>query len=239
MPVRYNTYFGKLPKLNYDIKNSIIDKQYEKVTDIFFRVGYIKEVLNNLSSYYTVEIEDGDTPEILAEKVYEDAGAGWMILMANQIIDPQYEWPLDYDSFNKYIADKYDSVENAKITYHHYEMVIIKELQPDNIITESRYIVNKEKLTVNNLDFPYNYYEVYGTDPGSLAFTQSVNIFNIEGKTVTETKKGEAITNYDYELALNDSRRFIKIIKKEYYDQIIKEFDNLTSFNPPYIRRVR
>lgn len=239
MAVVYNSYFGKFPKVDYDIKNAVINKQYEKVTNIFFRVKYISEVLNNLSSYYGIELEDSETPEIIAEKVYNDAGAGWMILLANQIIDPQFEWPLGYDAFNKYIINKYGSIENSEITYHHYNMVIIRELQPDDIITETRYVVNKEKLTDNNLDVPYNYYEVHGMDPGSLAFTQSVETYNIEGKTVTETIKGEAVTNYQYEMDLNESRRLIKVIKKEYYEQIMTEFDDLTSFTPPYIRRVR
>jgi hypothetical protein len=239
MAVIYNSYFGKFPKIDYDIRNVIINKQYEKVTNIFFRIKYISEVLNNLSSYYSIELEDSETPEIIAEKVYNDAGAGWMVLLANQIIDPQFEWPLGYDAFNKYIITKYGSIENAETTYHHYNMVITRELQPDDITTETRYVVNKQKLTDNNLFVPYNYYEVHDEDPGSLAFTQSVESFNIEGKTVTETIKGEAVTNYQYEMDLNESRRLIKVIKKDYYEQIMNEFDNLTSFNPPYIRRVR
>jgi hypothetical protein len=74
MAVIYNSYFGKFPKIDYDIRNVIINKQYEKVTNIFFRIKYISEVLNNLSSYYSIELEDSETPEIIAEKVYNDAG---------------------------------------------------------------------------------------------------------------------------------------------------------------------
>lgn len=239
MSIIYNSYFDKLPKVDYDIRNTIMNKQYEKVTNIFFRVKYVSEVLNNLSSYYTIEVEDSETPEIIAEKVYNDAGAAWMILLANQIIDPLFEWPLGYDAFNKYIINKYGSIENAEITNHHYEMVITRVLEPDNVTTETRFIVNKEKLTDNNLDVPYNYYQIRGNDPGSLANVQSVDSFNLKGKTIVETTKGEAISNYQFEMDLNESRRLIKVIKKDYYNQIIREFDNITSFNPPYVRRVR
>jgi hypothetical protein len=239
MSIKYNTYFGKFPKVDYDIQNTVLDKQYEKVTDIFFRVGYIKEVLNNLSSYYTVEVDDGDTPEILAEKVYDDAGAGWMILLANQIIDPQFEWPLSYDAFNSYLISKYGSIEASELLVHHYDMVITRVLQPDNVTTETRFQVNGTKLTDNNLDVPYSYYNPHFGDPGSLANVQSVETFDIDGKTITVTTHGEAITAYDYELSLNESRRLIKIIKKEYYNQVIKEFDKLASYRPPFIRRVK
>jgi hypothetical protein len=235
----YNSYFNKLPKIKYDMNHSVINPQYETVTNIFFRIRVIKEVLNNINSYFAVEIEDGETPEIIAEKVYGDSGAGWLVLITNQIIDPQFEWPLDYDSFNKYIIGKYGSIENAETTYHHYEKVVTRELQPDNVTTVTRFVVNKEKLTDNNLSVPYNYYEIHGVDPGSLANVQSVDTFNINGKTVTETTKGEAITNYAYEESLNDDRRIIKIIKKEYYEQIINQFNELTGSYASFRRVVR
>lgn len=269
MAAVYNSYFDKIPKLKYDINRSLINPQYETVTNIFFRIGYIEEVLNNISAYLTVEVSDSDTPEILAEKVYGDAGAGWMITMANKMIDPQWEWPLDYDQFRKYLIGKYGSVEIAQTTPHHYEMVITRTLQPDNITTERRYIVNGDKLTDNILDVPYNYYHpksdptmltidsteikidsvLYTVDsdtgggtiePGSLAFTQSVNTYTFQdsGKSVTEVIKGEEISVYDYENNLNDAKRLIKIVKKEYYPRIMNEFEKLTDFKLPYERRV-
>ena len=240
--VNYTSYFDKLPKIKYDINRSLVNPKYESVTNIFFRIRYIKDVINNTSSYYTLEVTAGDTIEILAEKIYGDAGAGWMIILANQIIDPQWDWPLNYDEFNKFIIGKYGSIENAQITNHHYEMVVEKTVQPDNITTVKRYTVGGNKLTDNNLDVPHNYYFPYQpnpTDPGSLAFTQSVNTYEVAGKTVTEVIKGEAITNYQYEEALNDQRRLIKVVKKEYYARILNEFDNLTDYTEPYRRRVR
>lgn len=247
MSVTYTSYFDKISKLKYDMNRSPINPRYETVTNIFFRIKYMKEVLNNISSYYTAELTDGDTPEILAEKIYSDPGAGWMITMANEIIDPQWDWPLDYKEFNNYVAGKYGSIEIAQTTAHHYEMVITRTLTPDNITTERRYIVNGEKLTDNNMNVPYNYFTPatgeetpgdFGLQPGSLAFTQYRNVYNIDGKTITEIVKGQEVSNYDYETEVNESKRLIKIVKKEYYNQIMKEFDSLTSFRSPYQRRV-
>lgn len=275
MATNYTSYFDKIPKIKYDINRSLVNPKYETVTNIFFRIRYIQEALNNISSYFTVELEDTDTPEILAEKVYGDAGAGWMITIANQIIDPQWEWPLDADSFQKYIVGKYGSSESALTTIHHFEMVVTTTLTPDNVTTERKYNVNGEKLTVNNLDsiIPYNYYYPsvvtndlladntsiridstlytvdsgaeeqdvgeFGLQPGSLAYARYVNSYNVGGKTVTEVIKGQSVTNYDYELEMNDKKRLIKVIKKEYYQQIMREFDQLTSFSPTFRRRVR
>lgn len=235
----YNSYFNKLPKIKYDINNVLLDPYHETVTNIFFRVRVIQEVLNNINSYYVVELEDGDTPEILAEKVYGDAGAGWIILIANQILDPQFDWPLNYDAFNNYIINKYGSIEAAELLVHHYDMVITRELQPDNIISETRFEVNGTKLTDNNLSVPYNYYNPHFGDPGSLANVQSVETFDMDGKTITVITKGEAISTYDYEYQLNEDKRLIKIIKKEYYSQIMDEFNTLTGAWPTFKRFVR
>ena len=71
----YTPFFDRFPKVNYDINLSKVNPKYETLTDVFVRVGIIREVLNNAASYYIYLIEDGDTPEILAEKVYEDPGA--------------------------------------------------------------------------------------------------------------------------------------------------------------------
>jgi hypothetical protein len=235
----YNSYFNKLPKIQYDMNRSIIDARHETVTDIFFRVRIIREVLNNIDSYYVVELEDGETPEIVAEKVYDDAGAGWMILIANQIIDPQFEWPMGYDAFNKYMINKYGSVEAAETTVHHYDMVITRELQPDNVISETRFEVNGNKLTDNNLGIPYNYYYPHWGDPGSLATVQSVETFNVSGKTVTVTTHGEIVYAYDHDYQLNEDRRMIKVIKKEYHQQIMDEFNELTGAFPTFKRFVK
>lgn len=277
MALTYTSYFDRIPKLQYDINRTPINSKYQNVTNIFFRVRVIQEVLNNINSYIIAELEDGDTPEIIAEKVYKDPGAAWMILIANQIVDPQWEWPLNADAFQKYIADKYGSIENAQITPHHYEMIVERTLTPDNITTERRYEINEKRLVDNNLNVPYNYYFNYfyptvflektlsdntyitvdstaftvdsgyesrssgntGLESGSLAFTQYLSVYEIEGKTVHENIHGNMVSNYDYEDALNDKRRFIKIIKKEYYNQINDEFTKLTGSESPFRRQVR
>lgn len=247
MAIKYSSYFDKLPKLQYDINRSVVNPKYETVTNIFFRIKVIQEVLDNLDSYFVAEVEDGETPEIIAEKVYSDAGANWIITIANKIIDPQWEWPLNYDEFNKYIKGKYGSIELAQTTNHHYEMVVTRTLSPDNVTTERKYIVNEEKFTDNNLDVPYNYYTPaigeptpgdFGLQPGSLAYSQYYSTYNIDGKTVTEVVKGQAVSNYDYENDLNESRRFIKIIKKEHYEKIQNEFIALTGSGSTFLRRV-
>jgi len=228
-------YFDLFPKVSYDIAGNQYSN-YQSVTNIFFRIRMLQEVLGNISAYYEFIIREGDTPEILAEKIYGSPEAHWIILMANNIVDAQFEWPLDSRSFNNYIIGKYGSIATAKTTIHHYEKVITREESQSGLTTETRFIVNQEKLTDNALDVPYDYYE----GSGSLPETQSVETFNLsDGTTVIQTTYRDEISNYDYEDQLNDSRRTIKMIKPEYYSQIMSEFDKFTDYaSSPFLRRL-
>ena len=117
-------FFDSFPKINYDInKNNIIENN-ETVTNIFFRIGILKKIVNNMASYYTYTVEDSETPEIVAEKNYGNPNAGWIVLYANQIFDPQFDWPLGYDAFKNYIELKYGSLEKATQGVHHVEKVV-------------------------------------------------------------------------------------------------------------------
>lgn len=227
-------FFTKFPTIPYDIDGKRLTK-YSIATNIFFRVAIIRSVLTNLSSYYEYLIKNDDTPEILAEKIYNDPNAHWIILMANDIVDAQYDWPLNNDDFDKYIIKKYGSIEIAQTTIHHYEKIVTRTEELTGIVDERKFIVDRVKLTNNSMDVPYDYYE--GT--GSLPETQEVNTYNLSsGKTIIETIDRNAVTNYDYENEVNERKRAIKIIKPEYYSQIMREFESLTNTTPRYIRRL-
>lgn len=214
-------YLDLFPRIRYKIDSADKYGNYELVTDITFRLTIIKEALANFSSYYKYTIKDGETPEILAEKVYGTSQAHWIILYANNIYDPQYDWPLEYRSFNKYIVAKYGSIENAQTTWHHYEKVIVRENVLDNVVSETRFEINQSALT--DTDFPYDTWDSLETG------YSATNIVN--GKTVIETVSRDRVSNYDWEVQKNDEKRQIKIIKKEYYPQIMSEFLELTGNN--------
>lgn len=228
--------------------------EYQTVTNILFRTAIIKDVLTNASSYTKYVIRDGDTPDILAEKIYNDPEAHWIILYANEMIDPQFDWPMTDVVFNKYIADKYRAAAEADLattlqdyqviawtqdltndaSIHHYEKVVKQVNVAAQTTSEVRYIINKSKLTDNSLSVPYDYYD-------NLADEQDVTPINltIKNQTVIQTIYRNKVSLYDYENELNENRRNIRIIKKEYYTQLVEEFNNLTGTSlPAFFRRV-
>jgi hypothetical protein len=222
-------FFDAFPQVVYDIARNRFS-QYQTVTNVTFRVGIIKSVISNISSYFVHTISDTETPDILAEQVYDNAEAYWIILYANDIYDPHYDWPLNSREFRHFIINKYGSTNVAKTTNHHYEKIISRRESLSGIVTSSRIIIDQTKLT--NLTVPY---ESYDSMPQYAE--ETINMGN--NQSVLETIESSVTTNYDYEYQLNESKREIKIIKAEYYSQIMGEFDNLTRQRiNPHLRKL-
>jgi hypothetical protein len=88
------------------------------VRDITANVRVLKSVLENISLYDEYDIVDGETPEIIAEKIYGNAEYHWIIMLANDRYDYLEDFPLSSYELEKDIAAKYPS--NVYGT-HHYE----------------------------------------------------------------------------------------------------------------------
>lgn len=257
----YTEYFNKFPKIKYDI-NKKWGKYSEPqtVTNILFRVQFLKEALNNIAAYYVLEVDEGETPDILAHKVYRDSGAAWMILMANNIIDPQWEWPLAYKEFNNYIIGKYGSVEAAQSGIHHYEKVVETTNSVTGETTIKRYTINKSRYTtLLPSDMKYQYYGPFPdgqgfrsdttrilidstlytsdldfdyaagpTDSGSLSGDGYYIEYYFDDSTVNERIYKNAVSFYDWEQEENEAKREIKVVKREYYQQLLTELSTMT-----------
>ena len=87
------------------------------VTDVTRNVRIRKEILSNITIYETYDIGDGETPELIAEKIYGDAKYHWVIMLANDIVDYVSDFPLEESRLVKVIEDKYANINGI----HHYE----------------------------------------------------------------------------------------------------------------------
>lgn len=298
-------FMDKFPKIPYDINKSQYSN-FDNITDLTFRFSIVKDVINNIAAYYEYDIREGETPEILADRVYGDPEAYWIILYANDIYDPQYDWPMNGDTFEKYIIGKYGSISQAKATIHHYEKIIGRRVNDSETIYIDRQVVDYtasnnltctldntnantaamyssqevlqkdsanntifegyvlnytvannflelaqtsgklinyvdliDKVTSSNLgrvvSNSQEYYDYYLNLPADPQYSSYV----INNKTIMESISRNAVSNYDYELDLNEQKRLIKVIKKEYYGQIMNEFVNITKSTPGFYRKLR
>jgi len=194
-------YFEKLPKVIYTDKTG-----YSKImTNLMARVSMKPTMLNNSIIYYEYNIQDGDTPEIIAHKYYGDVYRYWIVLYVNEILDPQWQWPVSSNAFDYYIADKYPNI-NVYNTTHHFEKIITQHDSGTNTTTTNKLVIDED--TYNDL----------------ITSTKSAT-FSSGTVTITTTKK--VISLYDYELELNETKRNIKILNSQYVNQLETEFSEL------------
>lgn len=108
-------YFSKFPTINYDVKG---DGQLFTMTNLMRRVKFTEIAKNNLVNFDYYDVQDGDTPEMVAYYYYQDVELHWLVLLANDITDVYAQWPMSVPRFEQYVYDKYADV-NA---IHHYEI---------------------------------------------------------------------------------------------------------------------
>ena len=114
-------FFEPFPKVNYDIKKN---GKIENVTNIMLRFKIVDELKKQQSNYFDITVDDGDRPDVVATKVYENPELDWLILMINDIIDPIYDWPMGGRILEDFIRSKYGSIPAAQATVHEYRKIL-------------------------------------------------------------------------------------------------------------------
>ena len=129
-------YFANFPLIPYD---SVGNGKFKLVTNLLKRVAVRTKVRTNTALYDTYDVKEGETPEILADMLYNDAEYHWVILLVNNVTDRYHQWPKNTNQFIAYINDKYSNVDAT----HHYE---ISQVSGDTTI--------KIDIGTDNTDYP-------------------------------------------------------------------------------------
>lgn len=216
-------FFNYYPSIYYSGNTSI--NGLDTVTNIIARFGFEQKFKNNSLTFYPYQIREGDTPEIIAYKFYGDVERHWIVLMFNDIIDPQYEWPLSYNSFIDYVDKKYSANGAANTTVQtglawamsinntHSYYKIIKTSVADGSSTGS--------ITTEKIEVDANTYANVAS---------SSNTYTLQdGNVITVTTSKEKKTYYDYEVETNEEKREINLLKPEFVTQVEEEFKRVIS----------
>tara|TARA_B100001109_G_scaffold168481_1_gene137438 strand:+ start:592 stop:1110 length:519 start_codon:yes stop_codon:yes gene_type:complete len=110
-------FFKALPKIKYPVPTSDGKIKGKIVTDIFRRVQ-LDKFFSNRQTLVDIIVDDNDTPESVAYNYYGSTQYHWIVLLSNNIVDVDREWPLSYRKLNAYVKDKYG--ENNSQDVHHY-----------------------------------------------------------------------------------------------------------------------
>ena len=108
-------YFANFPVIPYD---SVGNGDFKVVTNLLKRVALRTKVRTNTLLYDTYDVKDGETPEMIADKLYDDPQLHWVVLFVNNITDRYHQWPMASIQFNQFVNDKYTNIDAV----HHYEI---------------------------------------------------------------------------------------------------------------------
>ena len=108
-------YFQNFPLIPYD---SVGNGQYKLVTNLLKRVALRAKVRTNTLLFDTYNVQEGQTPEMIADKLYGDPNLHWIVMYVNNITDRYHQWPLTTPQFLAFINDKYSNPDGL----HHYEI---------------------------------------------------------------------------------------------------------------------
>ena len=129
-------YFSNFPLIPYD---SVGNGEFKLVTNLLRRVAIRSKVRTNTMIFDTYDVKEGETPEMLADKLYGSSEYHWIILYCNNVTDRYHQWPKNQNQFLAYINDKYSDVDAT----HHYE---ISQTSGDTTI--------KINIGSDNTDYP-------------------------------------------------------------------------------------
>jgi len=198
------SYFSRFPKLFFSINDG---QTVDRVTNIMSKFSLNESIKENTAVYYEYDVNESDTPEIVAHKMYGSAQRQWIVLMMNNIVDPQYDWPLTTITLNNFIDAKYSNTQYANsntsgagLSYassniHSYYKIITTT------------IPNGSKIT-NEYQVDANTYANVTVSSSSVTL-QDNNVITI---STTKTTK----TYYEHETGINESKRKIKLLKPEF-----------------------
>jgi len=197
-------YFGYIPDFEY--VSRLPDAQisdYITVKNLFKKGKLREDIFQDLTFFTKYQIQGNDRPDNVAFEVYEDAKLDWIVLLSNNIINIQTEWPLPQQQFDNYLLDKYGDYNTLYNGIHHYETVEIKNSQgvvivPAGLQVESNYSVS--------------YYDF------------------ITDLQVTRNNIVEPVTNYQYEEIQEDKKRNIFLLKPRLVSVIFNDLEEMMPY---------
>ena len=197
-----NPYFSNLTDFLY--VNRTVDGRsegdYSVVKNFFKRAKLRDDIFQDLAFFTKYTVIGDDRPDTVATKLYDDPTLDWVVLLSNNIVNIQSEWPLGQAAFNTYVTEKYGDETTLYSGIHHYESREVKANDGTIIIPSG----------------------------ARVSVGQSVSFFDEDSsQQIIRTDVAMPITNYMFEEKLNDEKRNIFILKPIYLNILFDDIDQI------------
>ena len=199
------SYFRQVPKFDYVSRNAdeknISD--YIEVKNLFKRGKLREDIFGNLSFFTKYSIIGDERPDNVAYNAYGEETLDWVVLLSNNILNIQTEWPMTQQVFDRFVLSKYGDYNTLYNGIHHYES--------REILNYIGNIVIPKGLEVDE-NYSVSYYD-----------------FSTE-QDVTVTNIAQPVTNYDYENKIQEDKRNIFILKPLYLNVVFNDIEDIMTY---------
>ena len=198
-----SSYFSEVP--NFEYVSRLPDAKISDYITVknFFKRGFLREdIFQNLTFFTKYQIQGSDRPDNVASQVYNDSTLDWLVLMSNNIVNIQNEWPLSNLDFDELMLDKYGSYDTLFNGIHHYETIEVKDARDVVIVNAGLKVESDYSITF---------------------FDERAD----QMKTVTPTIP---VTNYQYEQKVNEDKRNIYLLQPRYLQVVRDDLEDLMTY---------
>lgn len=199
-----SSYFQRVPDLNY--VSRLPDAKigdYVRVKNLFKKGKLREDIFQNVAFFEKYKIVGDDRPDNVAFEVYDDASLDWIVLLSNNILNVQTEWPLPQTDFDRFVLDKYGDYDTLYNGIHHYETEEVKNSQGVTIVPAG--------LQVDS-SYSASYYDFF--------IDQQITTGNIS----------VPVTNYEYEEKIENAKRNIYILKPRYLNIVFDDMEEMMTY---------
>ena len=197
------TYFRQVPNFGY-INRTKEEKNlsdYTIVKNLFKRAKLRDDIFKNLAFFEKYKIIGDNRPDNVAYEVYGDETLDWIVLLSNNILDVYSEWPMTQRTFDKYVLDKYNDYNTLYNGIKHWKTTEIRDSNGTVIV------------------------------PGGLIVDQTFSLQYYDNGEYQEARNfAVPVTNYEYEIEIEEKKRNIYILKPAYLNIVFDDIKDIMEY---------
>ena len=199
-----SSYFQRVPDFNYvsRLPDSKIG-DYIRVKNLFKKGKLREDIFQNLAFFEKYKIVGDDRPDNVAFEIYNDSSLDWLVLLSNNVLNVQSEWPLPQTDFDRFVLDKYGDYDTLYNGIHHYETTEVKNTQGVTIIPAGLQVDSSYSVSY------YDFFTDLQVTTGNLAIP---------------------VTNYEYEEKVENDKRNIFLLKPRYLNIVFDDMEELMQY---------
>ena len=141
-------YFSLIPNISYDekpISYPFSESDFVTAKNFFRRYKLNDDIFSYATFFQKYAILDGERPDQLALKAYGDPFFDWVILLTNNMVNAQYDWPMTNYELQKVLEEEFD---DAYSEIHHYETIKIGQYAA-GLHVDQTFFSGQHKVNVN------------------------------------------------------------------------------------------